>query len=61
MCQGDVHWALTGADERLRGRGTWKGRAMGASLSSALSSLVSVECSGGGGLLGGGGGAFRLP
>ena len=54
-------WQLTAADERLRGRGTWKGRAIGASLSAALSSLVSIVGNGGGGLLGGGGGADLFP
>ena len=51
------------ADERLRGLGTWKGLcAIGASLSAALSSLVSITCKAGGGLEGGGGGgALRLP
>lgn len=52
---------LTNAEERLRGLGTWNGRAIGASLSVALSSLVSITCKAGGGFEGGGGGALLLP
>ncbi len=57
----NLNGTLTNAEERLRGLGTWNGRAIGASLSVALSSLVSITCKAGGGFEGGGGGALLLP